>query len=153
MDSMDVDRNALEVLTRAECLDLLANASFGRIGLTSGALPLVLPVNYHFDGHRIVIRTNAGTKLDAATRHTVVAFEVDDIDPLYHCGWSVVVQGVARTVDDAAEIERLRRLPLSAWMPAGTDHFVGITTDIVTGRRIPTAHRQGRSLAASRMEP
>lgn len=152
MPAMDVDRNGLEVLSRAECLDLLAGASFGRIALTSQALPLVLPVNYRFDGRSIVIRTNPGTKLDAATRHTVVAFEVDDIDPVYHCGWSVVVQGLARSVDDAGEIERLRRLPLATWTPAGTDRYVLISTDIVSGRRIPKAHRQGAPLVAATMD-
>ncbi|HVM08662.1 MAG TPA: pyridoxamine 5'-phosphate oxidase family protein [Acidimicrobiales bacterium] len=148
---MNVDQNGLEVLTRAECLDLLASSTFGRIALTSQALPLVLPVNYRYDGRSVVIRTNPGTKLDAATRHAVVAFEVDSIDPIYHCGWSVVVQGIARAVDDQDEIARLRQLPLSTWMPAAPDSYVAISLDIVSGRRIPKAHRQGVPFASARM--
>lgn len=149
---MDADRNGLEVLSRAQCLELLATGAFGRIALTSEALPLVLPVNYHFDGRRIILRTNPGTKLDAATRHTVVAFEVDDIDPVYHCGWSVVVQGVARAVDDPAEVASLRRLPLATWTPLPTDHYVAISADILSGRRIPEVRRPGAPLVASRMD-
>jgi nitroimidazol reductase NimA-like FMN-containing flavoprotein (pyridoxamine 5'-phosphate oxidase superfamily) len=138
----NTDRNGLEVLTRAESLLLLGTGTIGRIGLTADALPLVLPVNYHYDGERIVIRSHPGTKLDAATRHTVVAFEVDDIDPIYHSGWSVVVQGVARTVGDHNEIARLRSLPLSVWTPVDADRFVTISVDIVSGRRIARPHAQ-----------
>ena len=66
MQSMEVDRNGLEVLDRDECLRLLAFATIGRVGFTSGALPAVLPVNFHLDGERILVRTGRGSKLDAA---------------------------------------------------------------------------------------
>src|SRR6187401_2874753 len=64
---MEIDRNGLEVLDRAECLRLLSTATLGRIGVQYGALPTVLPVNFVLDGCDIVIRTGRGTKLDAAT--------------------------------------------------------------------------------------
>ena len=134
---MDFDRNGLEVLTRAECMHLLAAGHFGRIALTSQALPLVLPVNYALDGQDIVIRTHPGTKLEAATRHAVVAFEIDDIDPLYHSGWSVVAQGIARAIDSPAEVARLLLLHTATWTPSPAQRFVAISTDIVSGRRIP----------------
>ena len=152
MTAMDLDRNGLEVLTRAECLTLLESKTFGRIALTSQALPIILPVNYRFDGRSIVLRTHPGTKLEAATRHTVVAFEVDDVDPVYHAGWSVVVQGIARAVDDRDEIHRLARLRLAVWTPAQAETFVTISTDLVTGRRIPGVHRQGMPRAAATMK-
>lgn len=148
---MDIDANGLVVLTRSESMELLAGSTFGRIALTAGALPVILPVNYRLDGDRVVIRTNAGTKLAAATRHTVVAFEVDEIEPISHSGWSVLVQGMARAVHDATEVARLRRLRLAPWTPAATEHFVTISTEIVSGRRIPSAHRQGVPAAAARM--
>src|SRR5215204_6365214 len=93
---MEVDRNGLEVLAPDECLRLLATATLGRIGVTSGALPTVLPINFRFDGRRILFRTGVGTKLDAATHNAVVAFEVDEIDPLAHTGWSVGAGGRRR---------------------------------------------------------
>jgi uncharacterized protein len=137
---MELDRNGLEVLSRADALELLAAHTFGRIALTSHALPLVLPVNYRYDGRSIVIRTHPGTKLDVATRHAVVAFEVDEIDPLYHSGWSVVVQGMARTVVDPDELARCRALPTAVWTPAVADRYVTVSTDLVTGRRILRPH-------------
>src|SRR5690606_10684839 len=97
-DAMEIDRNGLEVLGREECMRLLASASLGRLGITTGALPTVLPVNFRLVGDQIVFRTGSGTKLDAATDNAVVAFEVDDMDPVWHTGWSVVVTGMAREV-------------------------------------------------------
>jgi uncharacterized protein len=49
---MEVDRNGLEVLGRDACLRLLASATLGRVGVSSGALPSVVPVNFRFDGRR-----------------------------------------------------------------------------------------------------
>jgi nitroimidazol reductase NimA-like FMN-containing flavoprotein (pyridoxamine 5'-phosphate oxidase superfamily) len=63
----------LETLDRDECLRLLATVPVGRIGLSIGALPAILPVNFAMVGSSIVIRTVVGSKLDAATRHAVVA--------------------------------------------------------------------------------
>jgi hypothetical protein len=134
---MEIDRNGLEVLDRDECLRLLGTCTLGRVGLSSGALPMVLPVNFRLVGDRIVFRTSAGTKLDAATRNAVVAFEVDDIDPIYHSGWSVVVTGVARDVTDGLgdlDPEQLRRV--ARWAPGGDERVVAISTDMVSGRRL-----------------
>jgi nitroimidazol reductase NimA-like FMN-containing flavoprotein (pyridoxamine 5'-phosphate oxidase superfamily) len=41
-----------------------------------GVMPSVVPVNYLLDNDRIVIRTDAGSKLAAALRGASVAFEV-----------------------------------------------------------------------------
>ena len=133
---MEIDRNGLEVLDRDECLTLLARGTFGRVGVTIGALPSVLPVNYRLVGDLIVIRTGTGTKLDAATRNAVVAFEVDDMDAIEHSGWSVMVTGVAREVVDAAEVDMLTRQPLARWAPTHESRIIAISTDLVAGRRI-----------------
>ena len=133
---MEIDDNGLEVLEREECLRLLAGATLGRIGVSSGALPAVLPVNFWLDGNRILILTGEGSKLDAATRNTVVAFEVDSFDPMYHSGWSVVVTGVAREITDPRELAAVRTAPMAQWSPRGRSRVVAIDTDLISGRRI-----------------
>ena len=133
---MEVDRNGLEVLSRDACLRLLATATLGRVGVSSGALPSVLPVNFRFDGRQILIRTGVGTKLDAAVQNAVVAFEVDEIDPVAHTGWSVLVTGVARELTDSGELTRAQVPPLARWAPGGEDRVVAISTELVSGRRI-----------------
>jgi nitroimidazol reductase NimA-like FMN-containing flavoprotein (pyridoxamine 5'-phosphate oxidase superfamily) len=133
---VQIDRNGLEVLDREQCLALLRTATLGRVGLTSGALPVILPVNFHLDGDQVLIRSGEGTKLEAAMRDAVVAFEADDFDPIDHSGWSVVVTGVARLLDDPAAKEAIRRLPLARWAPSGNGHVVAISAELVTGRRL-----------------
>jgi nitroimidazol reductase NimA-like FMN-containing flavoprotein (pyridoxamine 5'-phosphate oxidase superfamily) len=137
---MEVDRNGLEVLDRAECLRLLDGRLIGRLGLTVGALPTVLPVNYRLVGDRVLFRTSVGTKLQAATTNAVVAFEVDDMDPLWHTGWSVVVTGVAREVTDPDELAVLEHANIPRWVPTGETRIVEVSTEMVTGRRITPTH-------------
>jgi nitroimidazol reductase NimA-like FMN-containing flavoprotein (pyridoxamine 5'-phosphate oxidase superfamily) len=133
---MEVDRNGLEVLGRAECLRLVALATIGRIGFTSGALPTILPVNFHLDRERILVRTRRGSKFDTALQHAVVAFEVDDFDPIYHSGWSVAVTGVVTEVDDPIELAEAYQMPIARWAPSGEEAVLAISTEFVSGRRI-----------------
>lgn len=142
IEPVDVDSNGLEVLERDECLRLMAGATLGRIGVSSGALPTVLPVNFWLDGERILVLTGSGSKLDAAARNAVVAFEVDDFDPTYHSGWSVVVTGVAREVTDPDELASLADAPLTRWAPQGASRVMAIATDVISGRRIRAPHSE-----------
>lgn len=132
-----MDRNGLEVLDREDCLRLLGKAVIGRVALSRGALPVIVPVNFLLDGERILVRTGAGTKLDHALAGSVVAFEVDDIDRWRHRGWSVAVTGVATVVDDPDDLARIDCLPLAHWAPFGGEHVVAVSVELVTGRRIP----------------
>ena len=81
-------------LSKQECLALLAAVPVGRVIYTDRALPAAQPVNYLLDGEEIIFRTANGSKLAAATRHAVVGFQVDEIDPRTRTGWSVL--GVGR---------------------------------------------------------
>jgi hypothetical protein len=131
-----LDSNGLEVLGRAECLALLAASPIGRIVFTDRAMPAVEPVNFVLDGEDIVIRTNPGAKLAAATRNAVVALEIDDIDVVEHTGWSVTVVGRAEAVLDPAELDRLGKLPLRPWVPGEHPHFIRLPVEVVSGRRL-----------------
>jgi len=131
-----VDRNGLEVLDREECLRLLASGSVGRVGVWADRGPLVLPVNYVLAGGEVVVGTAAGSGLSAALEHGVVAFEADDVDLAYEWGWSVLVRGRARALEDPAEVARAERLPLRSWGPGERRRFTAIATTEVTGRRI-----------------
>ncbi|WP_214110454.1 pyridoxamine 5'-phosphate oxidase family protein [Acrocarpospora catenulata] len=130
---MRSESTGLRTLSRQECLRLLAVTPIGRIVFTDRALPAVQPVNYLLDGETIVIRTAGGSRLAAATREAIVAFEVDDIDPVTRTGWSVTVLGLARGVTDPAERRRLAALPLLPWARGDADHFIVLTADRVSG--------------------
>ena len=93
-------------------------------------------MNFVLLDDRIVIRTGRGTKLDAATRNTVVAFEVDEIEAVEQTGWSVVVTGVARELVAPDEIDEVSASPPARWAPGSDGRYIAISTDIVSGRRI-----------------
>ena len=134
---MESSHLVLEELTAEECTEHLASAHVGRVVLSSGAIPVALPVNFAMLDDDIVFATAPGSKLQAAAHGNVVSVEIDGIDPLYHTGWSVLATGIAREVVDPVEIEKVRRLPLQPWAPSSDrQHFVRVATQLVTGRRI-----------------
>src|SRR5579871_1784834 len=137
---MGFDRNGLEILTHEDCMLLLEHAHLGRVALSVGALPVVLPVNYTLMDGDIVVSTVAGSKMDAALANAVVAFEIDGIDPFYHQGWSVLVRGVARVITEPDELARAGSLHLRPWASPAACHYVRIAADVVTGRRIVRDH-------------
>jgi nitroimidazol reductase NimA-like FMN-containing flavoprotein (pyridoxamine 5'-phosphate oxidase superfamily) len=136
---MQQDASGLQVLSRQECLELLPLAAIGRIVFTDRALPAVQPVNFCLDGDRIVIRTAVGSKLAAATRNAVVAFEADDFDAAMRTGWSVTAVGRARAAQDPAELSHLSTLPLTPWAPGDRGHYIVVPIEQVSGRRITAA--------------
>lgn len=131
---MSVDRNGLEILERADCLALLRSQRIGRVGFTSGALPVILPVDYAPVDDRIVFQTSPGSALDAAMRvGTVVAFEVDNVGEPNGCHWSVVITGRATELLDEAAIEEAIAVIGRRWTGGG--RFVEVSTELISGRR------------------
>ena len=146
---MDSNGSVLEHLSRDECLRLMGSVPVGRIVYTRQALPAVELVNFALDNGDIVIRTDAGGKLAAATRGAVVAFEADSVDIDTHSGWSVTVVGYSRAVVDPEEVRHLEQLDLVPWAPGERDHFIRISPTIMTGRRIGAQRQAGDGDASS----
>jgi len=93
-------------------------------------------VNFALDDGDIIIRTDYGSKLSAATRGAVVAFEADSLDADQHAGWSVTAIGRSEEVTDPDEIRRLEQLGLHSWAPGDRKHFIRISPGILSGRRL-----------------
>lgn len=123
-------------LGRDECLHLLAGDVVGRVIFTDSALPAAQPVNYVVDGDEVLFRTAGGSKLAAATRNVVVAFEVDDIDRSTSTGWSVLAVGQAYEVTDADRLARLGGAGPAPWIARRSAHLIAIPLVRLTGRRI-----------------
>ena len=133
------DRDGPRPIPRGEALDLLASVPLGRIVFTENALPAVRPVNHLVDRGAIVLRTRSGSALDlyvgnhasGTRRAVVVAYEADRIDELTRRGWSVIIVGLARAVEDSADLERYRGLP-DPWALEYADRAIRITPDVAT---------------------
>jgi nitroimidazol reductase NimA-like FMN-containing flavoprotein (pyridoxamine 5'-phosphate oxidase superfamily) len=128
------------VLTRQECLALLAGAVIGRVVVPMGATgrPVVRPVNYAFDtvSQSVVFRSAPGGKLHALLLAAQACFEVDAFDPGNRTGWSVIIQGVTEPVTDAMEVRRLEGLTLHSWVTGAGGQLMRIRARTISGRRI-----------------
>jgi nitroimidazol reductase NimA-like FMN-containing flavoprotein (pyridoxamine 5'-phosphate oxidase superfamily) len=134
--ALPVDRVGIEVLTFAQCEQLLEQGIVGRIGMFIAGEPIILPVNYRFVGGSIVFRTAVGEKSEAAAMGRPVAFEIDHWDPALEKGWSVLVKGTAYEVnaDDPAAAAASTLRP---WAQAVERNiWVRIVPHEITGRRL-----------------
>jgi len=132
---MDIDRNGLDVLAEDECYRRLGDNGIGRVAVTVGALPAIFPVGYAVHDGAVYFRTAPGTKLAAATRGAIIAFEVDHIEPVSHSGWSVVVVGPTAVLDEEPTPSG-GQLRVPRWLSSGPEHLVRLTPVMVTGRAL-----------------
>jgi nitroimidazol reductase NimA-like FMN-containing flavoprotein (pyridoxamine 5'-phosphate oxidase superfamily) len=131
-----------EEISAQECLKRLAETEVGRVGVSIGALPAVVPVNYAVVDDAVVFRTAPGSQLDGAVAHAVVAFEADGYDPEMGEGWSVLIRGIAEEVTDPTEVSQLDELRLESWaLDGAADHWVRVPATVISGRL--TRHGQG----------
>jgi nitroimidazol reductase NimA-like FMN-containing flavoprotein (pyridoxamine 5'-phosphate oxidase superfamily) len=126
----------LELLTDEDAWDLLATGEIGRVGVSMGALPAIFPVNYRLVGEAIFFRTSPGSKLSAALRGAVVAFEVDDYQVADRTGWSVLAIGQAEVIDDVALSLQVLDTGLRPVVDGRRTSIVRITPTLISGRRI-----------------
>jgi nitroimidazol reductase NimA-like FMN-containing flavoprotein (pyridoxamine 5'-phosphate oxidase superfamily) len=125
------------------CDRLLRESSLGRIAYVVDGWPIVLPVNYGFDGVDIIVRTDVHSNLAALSRQPLqVALEVDSTVRDFKSGWSVLVHGMAEQVKEPDELARLRgAVVLKPWAAGDRDHWIRIRVVQVTGRSLPERGR------------
>ncbi len=133
---MDTPTPRLFELNRIECLALLEHARLGRVGVSVDALPVILPVFLAMIDDVVVFRTVPGTKLSAASNGAIVALEVDAFDETSGLGWSVLVRGIANELSDAGRAAAARARLAPSWIGDAPEHFVEVSADLVTGRRL-----------------
>lgn len=123
----------LVIMSREECLRLLAARSIGRLAFTGRiGVALILPVNYVMNGDEILIRTGPGTKLQAAERRDVVSLEIDEFDEATRTGWSVVATGKCR-ISREPSFGAARPVP---WVAGPRSLVIRMALTHVSGRRL-----------------
>ena len=135
--AVSLDRNGLEILTRKECLELLATREVGRVGLVANALPAILAVNYRMLGEDIVFATGTGSKSLSASHNSVIAFEVDYVRESDRSGWSVLAVGEAVEITERdADWSDAQLLDLHPWASRYADQLIRVPTKRLSGRRL-----------------
>ncbi len=129
----------LSDLDEDECLQLLRSEAIGRVGLSINASPVILPVNYLLADRSIVFASEPGLKLDAARQKAVACFQIDGRDSWSHEGWSVLATGRLRELEPARVPSLARELPLTPWAITTPLHYVGLSIELLSGRRLSIA--------------
>jgi nitroimidazol reductase NimA-like FMN-containing flavoprotein (pyridoxamine 5'-phosphate oxidase superfamily) len=130
------DQPYVELLGRGECLRLLPSVPVGWLAYCDGEDPVVVPVNFAVDGDEVVIRSSYGGKLAAAARGAVMALAVSALDLATRTGWSVVVRGPARVVEDTDPDAGPWLAEPSPWAPGEKELAIALRVSDVSGRRI-----------------
>jgi nitroimidazol reductase NimA-like FMN-containing flavoprotein (pyridoxamine 5'-phosphate oxidase superfamily) len=140
-----IDQRGSEVLERPECARLLAmrSGSVGRLGIVVDGQPVVVPLNYRMADGDVILRIGPGTILSTIRQSgAIVAFEVDHTPESRDSEWwSVLVQGLAVTVEDlppGAHVSSVAPVPA---VPEPGQAVVRIRTEILTGRRFSPPHQ------------
>jgi nitroimidazol reductase NimA-like FMN-containing flavoprotein (pyridoxamine 5'-phosphate oxidase superfamily) len=128
----------LEHLTAEQCERHLSAGGIGRIVLCRESGPVAFPVNFVFFDGTVIFRTSDAM---VAGITGAVAFEVDHIDETMSEGWSVLVRGQARLIEEPAERLAVARLDLEPWAGGARLSLVGITPSELTGRVIVQRQR------------
>ena len=135
----------LDRLDEAECLRLISPGGVGRIVYMGRYGLTVLPVNYKLHQGSILFRTGqdspTGEDLQTGIAHAEyqVAFEIDDINPAAHEGWSVLIHGPAHQMTTDTERALVEESGVEPWGPGPKELAIRITPDRIAGRRL----RQG----------
>ena len=125
----------VEPLSREQCEVHLGYAEYGRLVYASARGPVAIPVNYEYSEGQIIVSTDP-EKATWVRCLQIVGFEVDRVEEGLSEGWSVLVTGEVRSIDDPEEQERLSTLGLVSWNDRGEHSLIAITPIEITGRVI-----------------
>ena len=128
----------LSELTAQQCAAHLQAGGVGRVVLVTDRGPVAYPLNFAVSEGDVIVSTTVehAARLEA---HGRVSFEIDRIDESMGEGWSVLVTGSARRVDDPDEVLALAGLGLTPWAGGPRHTLVRIRPDETTGRVIAQA--------------
>ncbi len=130
------DDHGVEVLDRAESLELLRTVQVGRLAwATADGGVHIRPVTYVLVGEDVIIRTRTGSILAAARANLPVTFEADRFEPGLKAGWSVLVVGTVEDLGFTTEAAAFRE-SVQPWARGTRPYVLRIRHSEVTGRRL-----------------
>jgi len=130
-----VPHAALNELTPDQCRTHLSVGGVGRLLFATERGPVALPVNFEFTEGQIVFSTD-DRKASVLGSEETVGFEIDRVDEALSEGWSVLVTGTCRRIEDPDEVQRLASLDLEAWAGGDRHTLMAIRPAETTGRVI-----------------
>ena len=122
-----------------ECWQLLEKGTrIARVVWTLDGAPAIVPVNYTVADGALWFQTTPGSRLGQECPGRQVMVEIDSVDPAALSGWSVIVTGVAASIE-AVDVPDILGA-LQVWPRGHRPLFVRVSADQVTGRRLQSRH-------------
>jgi len=93
-------------LSKDECSSLLSATRYGRLGLTKGSHPYIVPMSYVYQDGRIYLHSRGkGKKVEYVTENPRVCFQIDLLEKER---WSsVIATGIARLSDSVEAKQKM----------------------------------------------
>jgi nitroimidazol reductase NimA-like FMN-containing flavoprotein (pyridoxamine 5'-phosphate oxidase superfamily) len=127
----------LRELSEAECVQLLATTTVGRVAVSTPEGPRVLPVSYALVQGSVVFRTSPFSILGTYAWGNPIAFEIDHVDDERRVGWSVMATGPAELVDEEAEIAAIQAMAdPSPWADGDRMLYIRLRWERLSGRSL-----------------
>jgi uncharacterized protein len=128
-------------VSRTACLELLGQASIGRIILNPGSLPDVVPVSYCLAGETVVFGAPSGSRLPRTPEGAIASFQVDAFDTDNKRGWHVLAVGVFRPPLDPDEVAVAGAVVPESW-PTGevAERVYSLEILALSGHVVDSAH-------------
>lgn len=123
-------------LSEAECKEILAQHTAGRVGFVAPDGPQILPVTYQYRNGSVVFRTSPVGVLSGLVRRTSVAFEIDGIDEQDKSGWSVLVLGFAEAMAHNYLLASAWETGPVPWADGIRNLFIEIKPRKISGRAV-----------------
>lgn len=128
-------------LSTDECLERLGAQSVGRVVFCVDGHPQVYPVNFAIHDGTIVFRASPyGPMAALQAQHSEVAFEVDELDPENHQGWSVIAHGDAEPLDGSQTRKLTVLRKLEPWAAGSRALHFRLIPRQLTGRLFGSDH-------------
>jgi hypothetical protein len=131
----------MDILSDAECMELLAGGGLGRLVYDGPFGPTALPVTYTIDEGSVVLGTWDPVLFDEDLRTGIahaeyhVGVEADQIDVAAREGWFVLVRGAAHHLDTDAERAPFIDAGLEPWIEGVPAHFIRVSPMNIWGTR------------------
>src|SRR6188768_740315 len=124
-------------LSAEDCQRLLRAGTVGRVAVSTPTGPHIVPVNYVVSGDAVIFRTSPYSVLGSHARNSLLAFEVDHLEPGQDDSWSVVARGRCEFIDDPRELDAPddAKRP-KAWATGSRNLFLRLPLTEVSGRTL-----------------
>jgi nitroimidazol reductase NimA-like FMN-containing flavoprotein (pyridoxamine 5'-phosphate oxidase superfamily) len=132
---MPTATRTLELLSKRECIELLAGSPVARVIFTDHALPAVLPLTIAVLNGAVCFRTTPDSRLAAVADGGVLSVQADAVDVPSRTGWSVVVSGLAEIVTDREQRAAIESV-VEPWAPGHHSISVRVPLTAVSGRLV-----------------